>query len=131
MYKKKIGNNIKKYRLAAGYSQSDLGELLNTTKQNISSWEKDRTHPDNKTIEKMANILGCNFDDLMKDCDTIQNYIEHTSPSENDIIDFYYQNKEMELVAHKYIEASDDIKNAICKLLDIDRTYFLSKRGIN
>lgn len=45
-----IGKNIKRLRLAKGYTQQQLANLLGITRQAVSSYESDRTQPDFETI---------------------------------------------------------------------------------
>jgi len=65
MYKKEIGKNIREYRLRQMLSQEDVAKLLNTTRQCISSWEKDRTQPDYDSIMDLSKVLCCEPSDLL------------------------------------------------------------------
>lgn len=65
MEKREIGQNIKKYREKNDMSQTDLAKIMNTTRQCISSWEKNRTQPDIETIEKLTILLNCTLADLL------------------------------------------------------------------
>lgn len=65
MNKMKVGKNIRKYRLEASLSQSELGEKINVANQTISSWELDRTSPPIEAIEKMSILFGCDKSDLL------------------------------------------------------------------
>lgn len=58
MGKKEIGSIIKKFREQKAMSQADLAKLMNTTRQCISSWEKDRTEPDIDAITALAKIFN-------------------------------------------------------------------------
>lgn len=58
---KSLGEKIKDARQKCGYSQEKLGELIGTSKQNVSMWEKDRHQPDINTLEKIAVFLGIPF----------------------------------------------------------------------
>lgn len=58
MGKKEIGSIIKKFREQKAMSQADLAKLMNTTRQCISSWEKDRTEPDIDAIAALAKIFN-------------------------------------------------------------------------
>lgn len=60
-----IGKNIKSSRADRGFSQSDLGALINTDKQNISKIENGNTNITISTLVKIANALEVNSSDLL------------------------------------------------------------------
>ncbi len=55
-----IGNIIKNMRVSKGLSQKELGEQLNMSDTTISSYERENSQPDFKTIVKIAN--KCDYD---------------------------------------------------------------------
>lgn len=85
MLKMQIGENIKKYRLAAELSQAKLGELMGLTNQTISSWEKNRTEPNIVQVEQMALILKCNKSDLIGYKKEVPEYVSGSV----EVIDLY------------------------------------------
>ncbi len=65
-----LGSQIKMYRIRNGFSQDELGELLNVNGETvsgktISSWEVDRTEPKMGTIEQLCTIFKCQKTDLL------------------------------------------------------------------
>lgn len=60
-----FGEELKKYRSAAGLSQRALAELLNVSQQAVGSWETNRTSPSPETIADIANVLGISSDKLL------------------------------------------------------------------
>lgn len=53
-----IGINMKKQRILNKMSQSDVGNLLNTTKSYICSMERGKRNPSLKTLKKVAQIFN-------------------------------------------------------------------------
>ena len=61
-----FGDNLKKYRIESGYSQSELAEKLYVTRQCVSKWEKGVTEPDIAMLSQISEILGVSVDALVK-----------------------------------------------------------------
>lgn len=59
-----LGNNLKAYRIKSRYSQSDIANLLNVTKQTVSNWEKGKRLPDINILVKLANLYNVTLDTL-------------------------------------------------------------------
>ena len=54
-----IASRIRKARLAAGYSQSHLAELMHVTRSACSQWEQPGgTAPRGSRLERLATVLG-------------------------------------------------------------------------
>lgn len=58
MATKTIGEYIKKYRKEAGLSQSELGDMIGTTKQSISRYEKNAVDISSGTLLRLAQALN-------------------------------------------------------------------------
>ncbi len=56
--------SIAKFREKSGYTQSELAEKLNVTRQTISSWETGRTEPDIESMTRIAEIFGIDMNEL-------------------------------------------------------------------
>ena len=52
---------IQKARNAKNMSQKDLAQKLNILPSVINQYESGKTKPDNRTLQKMGNILGVKF----------------------------------------------------------------------
>lgn len=59
-----IGDNIKKYRQSINMSQESLAKRLNVTQQAVDSWERLKTTPRKKTIDKLSKIFNITPNDL-------------------------------------------------------------------
>lgn len=58
-------NNIKKFRVAFGYTQKELAKHLGTTQQTWKSWEKGAFEPQQSILKNMALIFSTSVYDLL------------------------------------------------------------------
>lgn len=58
--------NIKELRLKAGLTQSQLAKKMNVDQAAVSRWESGETKPLRKCHKKLAKVLGCTVDELLK-----------------------------------------------------------------
>lgn len=61
----KISANIKKYRTDKKITQNELAEMINVTRQTVSSWETNRTQPDIEMIELLSSALDVSIEELI------------------------------------------------------------------
>jgi transcriptional regulator with XRE-family HTH domain len=54
---KKLGKRISSIRKAKGYSQLDLGSIIDMEKSNLSAIENGRQNPSSLTLKKIADAL--------------------------------------------------------------------------
>jgi len=53
-----LGEQIKKRRFEQGVFQRDLAKMIGVDEMTIVNWEKGRTKPTQKNIERIKTILG-------------------------------------------------------------------------
>ena len=58
-----LSEQIKKFRVAKGITQEQLGELVGVSTQAVSKWERGGT-PDTEILPKLAEVLSVNIDAL-------------------------------------------------------------------
>ncbi len=63
---KKLGQNMKKIRLAKQMSQGDICRKLGVDRAYISNVESGNKNPTLSTITKLAKALGVSVDELLK-----------------------------------------------------------------
>lgn len=63
---KKLGENIRKIRLAKGMTQGDLCRKLEVDRGYMSNVETGKKNPTLATIERIAKALGVSTDELLK-----------------------------------------------------------------
>ena len=60
-----ISENIKKFRIVRGYTQSDLAALLSVSPQAVSRWENGQAFPDITLLPRLAKHLNVTIDEIM------------------------------------------------------------------
>ena len=63
---KKLGENLRKWRLKKNMSQGDLATALSVDRAYISNIENGRMNPTLSTLEKIAGALGISSSELLK-----------------------------------------------------------------
>ena len=63
----KISEKIVILRKRMGYSQEDLANELDISRQSVYKWETDAAVPDLAKIKKMAKLFNISFDKLLND----------------------------------------------------------------
>ena len=61
------GNKLAKLRREAGYTQEQLAEMLEVSRQSISKWESDISYPETEKLIKLGELYNCSMDYLLKD----------------------------------------------------------------
>ena len=61
----RIGENVKRLRLAKGITQEQLAEVLNVSSVAVSKWERGETMPDIALLPKLAFYFQTTIDELM------------------------------------------------------------------
>ena len=62
-----LAEKITELRKKNGWSQEELAEQLDVSRQSISKWESAQSTPDMNRILKMSDIFGVSTDYLLKD----------------------------------------------------------------
>ena len=72
-----IGDNIKSLRKSRGFTQAELGKMINVSNKTICSWEINRTEPNMGDIENLAIAFECRKAEILGEVDYLS-YEEHT-----------------------------------------------------
>ena len=62
-----LADKISELRKKSGWSQEELAEMLEVSRQSISKWESAQATPDMNRILKMANLFNVSTDMLLRD----------------------------------------------------------------
>ena len=57
---------IEELRVSKNMTQNDLAEKLNVSRTTVAMWELNKSAPNIQTLKKLAEILDCTVDDLLK-----------------------------------------------------------------
>ena len=69
----KLGKKILELRKKKGFSQEQLGEKINVTRQTISNWELEETTPNPEQLKLLSKVLNISIDELLDN--DIQNVV--------------------------------------------------------
>ena len=62
-----IGKNIRYFRKLIGYTQEQLAETLNVSRQTIAKWENDEVTPIIEDCIQMQELFDISLDDLVRE----------------------------------------------------------------
>lgn len=60
-----LGENIVRLRTNKNWSQSDLAEALEVSRQSVSKWETDTSIPELDKLLKLSELFGVTLDELV------------------------------------------------------------------
>lgn len=86
-----LGNNLFNARKRSGLSQEQVAEKLGVSRQTISKWELDETHPDIWQSKRLSKLYHLTLDELIDfdiDLKEIEQIIENTSEEAEEKIDW-------------------------------------------
>ncbi len=62
--------NITKKRLSKNMTQTDLANCLNVSRTTVTMWEINKSVPNATMLKKIAKVLNCTVDELLKENET-------------------------------------------------------------
>lgn len=69
-----LGEKIVKLRKENNYTQEQLAEILDVSRQSISKWESNIVYPETSKLIHMSKLFNCTTDYLLLDeIETIEN----------------------------------------------------------
>lgn len=76
-----VASNLIRLRTAKGFTQAELGTMLNYSDKTVSKWERADALPDASVLKKIGEIYGVSVDYLLNSHDTWQNPAEKNETS--------------------------------------------------
>lgn len=61
-----LGENITRLRTEKGWSQGDLADALDVSRQSISKWETDSSIPELEKLIRLSDLFGVTLDELVR-----------------------------------------------------------------
>lgn len=92
-----VGNKLSKLRKENNYTQEQLAEILGVSRQAISKWESDITHPETDKLIRMRELFDCSLDYLLKEA------IEADHKSQPDGITHFFRERPRERKSEKTV----------------------------
>lgn len=59
--------NLKTFRTSRNLTQLEFAKLLNVKRTTVSMWENNKSLPNIDMLKKIAQVLNCTVDDLIKE----------------------------------------------------------------
>ena len=78
-----LGSKLKAARMSKGFSQNDVAELLNISRQSISRWETDKSYPDIDNLVELSKHYEVSIDALLTETKTLQHEINEKTEKMN------------------------------------------------
>ncbi len=75
-----IGKKLKDARISSGFTQENVAEKINVSRQTISNWENEKSYPDIISVIKLSDLYSISLDNLLKGDNKM---IEHLEKSTN------------------------------------------------
>lgn len=79
-----LADKIINERKKCGWSQEELAEKLDVSRQSVSKWEGAQATPDIQKILKMAEVFGVSTDYLLRDELEPEDCVPDTAPTDTD-----------------------------------------------
>lgn len=77
----KIAEKLQAHRKAHGYSQEELADILNVSRQAVSKWERGEASPDTDNLIALAKIYNITIDQLINSESEVEVVIEDKDES--------------------------------------------------
>lgn len=74
-----IGKKLKAARLKAEFTQEDVGEQIQVSRQTISNWENEKSFPDIVSVIKLSNLYSVSLDELLKGDSKMLKHLEDST----------------------------------------------------
>ena len=99
-----LADKIILLRKKSGWSQEELAEKLNVSRQSISKWEGAQSVPGMEKILQLSEIFGVSTDYLLKDSIELEEYVEQESKSEESNVRYVSMEE-----ANSYLDLTQNI----------------------
>lgn len=77
-----LADKIVSYRKARGWSQEELADMIDVTRQSVSKWESGQSVPELDKIVMLSDLFGVSIDELLKEESTVSSLVEETDEEE-------------------------------------------------
>lgn len=96
-----LGTRLKQVRVEKGFSQSDVADFLNISRQSISRWETDKAYPDIDNLVELSKYYEVSVDELLTETKALQQEInEKTEQMNKNIQEIEDKQKKLNQLLH-------------------------------
>lgn len=110
-----FGERLAKARKEKEFTQEELAERLNLSRQTILRWEKNQVFPDISNLKAAAQILDVSFDYLLK-----ENNSEKPTTKASNLLNILIDKQVQLAFFEEYIENYLSVYHKNCLVLDIE-----------
>lgn len=71
-----IGKKLKNARMKSGFTQENVAEKINVSRQTISNWENEKSYPDIISVIELSDLYSISLDDLLKGDQEMMEHLE-------------------------------------------------------
>ena len=66
-------NNIRKIRVECNFTQEQMAKRVGVERSTVAKWETGASLPRSELLPKLADVLGCTVDELLRATDQKEN----------------------------------------------------------
>ena len=74
-----IGKKLKDARMRSGFTQENVAEKVNVSRQTISNWENEKSYPDIISVIELSNLYSISLDELLKGDEKMMEHLEEST----------------------------------------------------
>ena len=74
-----IGKKLKDARMKSGFTQENVAEKINVSRQTISNWENEKSYPDIISVIELSSLYSISLDDLLKGDERMMEHLEEST----------------------------------------------------
>ncbi|HCM88581.1 MULTISPECIES: helix-turn-helix domain-containing protein [Vagococcus] len=78
-----LGRRLKQVRVEKGFSQAEVADFLNISRQSISRWETDKAYPDLDNLVELSKYYEVSIDELLTETKVLQHEINQKTEQMN------------------------------------------------
>lgn len=74
-----IGKQLKEARVNSRFTQEDVADEIQVSRQTISNWENEKSYPDIISVIELSNLYAISLDELLKSDDKMLNHLKEST----------------------------------------------------
>lgn len=95
---------LRELRIQKGYSQQDLADRIDQTKQNVSQYERGVRRPNMDKLQELCDIFNVSMDYITGKEDVTPRLVDSEGIQD---LDIFYKNKEIKQIAKDIFEKQE------------------------